>query len=54
MRILPTALGVVAGKFLAPTVLNALGIGSEEGFGMDDFAEAAVITAAIVLANKVL
>ena len=54
MRVLPTALGVVVGKFAAPTVLNAIGVSPAEGFGMDDFAEAAIITAAIVLAHKVL
>lgn len=54
MRVLPTALGVVAGKFASPLVLNAIGIAPDEGFGMDDFAEAAIITAAIVLAHKVL
>ena len=48
------AIGAAVGTALAPMVLNAVGIGVSDGFGMDDIVQALVIVAAIMVVDRIL
>jgi hypothetical protein len=54
MRIVPTLAGVALGTIVAPRVMDMIGVPATDGVGMDDLVQAAIITAAIMLVNKVL
>ncbi len=50
--LLGTAAGVGVGLFVAPKVLNALNIPSEQGFGMDDVVTIATVIASLMLVKR--
>ncbi len=50
--LLGTAAGVGVGLFLAPKLLNALNIPSEQGFGMDDVVTIAAVIASLMVVKR--
>ena len=54
MRILPTALGAGIGVLASVPIMDAIGVEVTGGIGIDDFVQAIIITAAILLVHQIL